>query len=300
MNYTIKQIKCILRIQEFIEMCNTLSKVYNDFDDRELSIVNIADKNRIYKLYCASIYNSLDAIKQSKDIFGNCEKYSDFEKFINKEFSANDEKYYENKEYKANFFRIIKTIRKQVNHFNRDEEDDNVLFEIYIDSKIVDELRLIINEIFYEIYNKVDKKKIEIQRLSKPKIKYSFDRITDQINLIEQKLKKSTNEVDKFFSKKNEESIKMLRNLFSPNNLYNLLSNDEDAIKNFKHMEKRVEELFEEQKKYIDTNGTKKQKEAINLIEKFVVNEPISKNNYNKRIKKLKNDLDKLAESNDE
>lgn len=34
-----KQIKCILRIQEFVELANILSKMYIEFDNKELSIV---------------------------------------------------------------------------------------------------------------------------------------------------------------------------------------------------------------------------------------------------------------------
>lgn len=209
MKYSNKQIKCILRIQEFLEIANMLSEMYIEFDEKELSIANLTNKNRLYKVYCSSIYNLLDDIKQSKDIFGNCKKYPDFEDFINKQYNANTEKYYEKPDYKSNFYKVIKTIRNQTNHFNRDDEDENMLFEIYIDFNIIDSLRLIISDIFYEIYNKLDKTKIESIVLSTPKVKYSFDKMNDKIDMIEQKCNASKNEVDKVFTKENEESIQI-------------------------------------------------------------------------------------------
>ena len=298
MRYSNKQIKCILRIQEFLEMSNMLSKMYIEFDDKELSIVNLTNKSRVYKIYCSSIYNLLDAIKQSKYIFGNCKKYSDFENFINKEFFASGDNYYANVNYKSDFYKIMKTIRDQVNHYTRDDEDDNMLFEIYIDFKIIDKLRLIINDIFYEIYNKLDKSKIENIVLSKSKIKYSFDKMSDKIDLIEQKCNESTNEVDKIFAKENQELIQILRDYFNPNNMFELLSKDENTEKKYDAMDNRMDEMFEQQIQYVDQNGNNQQKAVINLIKDFTSKEIISKNDYEKSIKKLTDDLMKIVENN--
>lgn len=299
MKYSNKQIKCILRIQEFVELANILSKMYIEFDNKELSIANITDKNRIYKLYCSSIYNLIDAIKQSKFLFGDCKKYSDFDDFINKEFFASGDKYYTKINYKSDFYKIMKTIRDQVNHFNRDDEDDNMLFEIYIDFNIIDSLRLIINDIFYEIYTKLDKTKIESIILSKPKIKYSFDKMNEKIDLIEQKCNESTNEVDKIFAKENEESIEILRDYFNPNNMFKLLNKDENIEKKYDAMDKRMDEMFEQQLQYVDLNGTNQQKEVINLIKDFTSRDITSKNDYDKNLKKLTEDLLKLVENKD-
>ena len=275
-----------------------LSEMYIEFDDKELSISNLTNKNRIYKVYCSSIYNLLDAIKQSKDIFGNCKKYPDFEDFINKQYIANTEKYYEIPNYKSNFYKIIKTIRNQTNHFNRDDEDDNMLFEIYIDFKIIDSLRLIINDIFNEIYTKLDKNKIENIVLSKPKTIYSFDKINNEIDFIEKKCNESTNEVDKIFAKENQESIQILRDYFDPNNMFKLLSKDENTEKKYDAMDNRMDEMFEQQIQYVDLNGNDKQKAVINLIKDFTSKEIISKNDYEKSIKKLIDDLMKIVENN--
>ena len=49
MAYTIKQIKKILNVQEFVAMSNTLSKVYLDFENKEYFIDTFTDRERIYK-----------------------------------------------------------------------------------------------------------------------------------------------------------------------------------------------------------------------------------------------------------
>lgn len=295
MKYSNKQIKSVLRIQEFVEMSNTLSKIYREFDDKELSITNLADKNRIYKAYCSSIYNLIDAIKKSKYLFGDCQKYYEFEVFINKEYVACGDKYFDKQNYKSDFYKIMKVIRDQVNHYTRDDEDDNILFEINIDFNIIEELRLMINDIFNEIYNKIDKKIIGQLVLLKPKVQYSFDKINDKIDLMEQKCNESTNEVDKIFSKENAESIKILRDYFNPNNMFNLLNKDANTVKKYDLMDDRMNELFEQQCQYFDSNGTEQQKEIMNLIKEFTSKDITTKNDYDKDLKDLTNNIVNLT-----
>ena len=67
MKYTNKDINRILRIREFVETSNTLSKVYLDFDNKEYSIATFNDKDRIFKVYCSSIYNLIKAIREECD-----------------------------------------------------------------------------------------------------------------------------------------------------------------------------------------------------------------------------------------
>ena len=52
MKYTNKEINRILRIRDFVELSNTLSKVYLDFDNKEYNIDTINDKDRVFKIYC--------------------------------------------------------------------------------------------------------------------------------------------------------------------------------------------------------------------------------------------------------
>ena len=157
----------------------------------------------------------------------------------------------------------------------------------------------IINDIFYEIYNKLDKSKIEKIVLSKPKIKYSFDRMNDKIDMIEQKCNESKNEIDKVFAKENEESIQILRDYFNPSNMFKLLSKDGNIEKKYDEMDNRMNEMFEQQLQYVELNGTNQQKAAINLIKNFTSQDIISKNDYDKSLKKLAEDLTKLVEKKD-
>ena len=68
MNYTNKQINQILHIQDFLGTTNTLSKIYKEYDNKELNANNIIEKQCIYKLFCSAIYNLTDAIKKSNQL----------------------------------------------------------------------------------------------------------------------------------------------------------------------------------------------------------------------------------------
>lgn len=297
MKYSNKQIKCVLRIQEFVEMSNTLSKIYREFDDKELSITNFSDKNIIYKTYCSSIYNLMDAIKNSKYLFENCKKYTNFQNFINRKYVAYGNKYYKGSNYKSDFYKIMKAIRDQANHYTKDDEDENILFEINVDFTIIEELRLMINDIFNEVYKKIDKKKIEQLILSKPKIQYYFDKINDRIDLMEEKCNESTNEVDKIFSRENAESIQILRDCFNPSNMLNLLNKDENTVKKYDLMNDRMNELFEQQCQYLGSNGTEQQRRTINLVKEFASEDIVTKNDYDKKLKDLTNKITALSEN---
>lgn len=76
MKYTNKEIDRILRIRDFVEISNTLSKVYLDFENNEYSIDTINDKDRIFKIYCSSIYNLINSIKDDKQFFDKSDRYS--------------------------------------------------------------------------------------------------------------------------------------------------------------------------------------------------------------------------------
>ena len=300
MNYTNNQIKRILSIQEFLETANTLSKIYNDYDNKEFIEENITDKQRIYKLLCSVMYNLVNSIKKSEDIFKKSKSYSLFERIINQKYIADDNKYYSKENYESNLYKILSQIRHQNNHFEKDDNDDIVLFEVYIDFKIVDELRKIISEIFYEIYNEIDKKKIKRIILSKPKIQYSFDKLSTAIEQLEMKVQESTKDVDKVFINDNLRAVDILREVFNPNNIYGLLNKDKVIIEKYDHADKEMEELFNKYDKYISEYGNETEKKSMNLVKEFFANgEGISKNEYEKRAKKLCEKLKSLSEEND-
>jgi len=300
MNYTNKQINRILHIQDFLGIANTLSKIYSEYDDKELTFDNIIEKQCIYKLFCSAMYNLMDAIKKSNEIFGNTKSYKLFQQNINQEFVEDNNEYVEKENYESNLYKLLSQIRHQNNHFEKDDNDDTMLFEIYIDFKIIDELRKIINEIFYEVYNEIDKNKIKQVALSRPKLKYSFDKFDKKVDYIELKYLESTNEIDKLFAKDNERAIEILREYCNPSNVFDLINKDKEAMKKYDLIDNEMEELFHKQDKYIAENGNELQKETMNLLKDFFINnESVTKNEYNKNMKELADKLKELNETID-
>jgi len=301
MEYSNKQINKILNIQEFVTMSNTLSKVYSDFENKEYFIDTFTDRDRIYRIYCASIYNLVKAIQDSKDYFINTKRYEEFKNMINQEFIANDNKYYEKENYKATLFKIIETIRHQVNHSLKDDEDNNILFAAYIDFEILENLRVIINDIFSEIYNQIDKDKIKEIVLSKPKIKYSMDKLSNKVDELKLRIPKNENRLNEVFKKDNDRSLELFDQLFNGSNLYDLFMRDPEAIKRFDSADKEIQESFKRTEEYININGTKLEKEAFRIYKEFMeIDEETSIKDLNKNVEELKNRLEKLVENNNE
>ena len=297
MNYTNKQINRILHIENFLVTTNTLSKIYKEYDNKELTADNIIEKQCIYKLFCSAMYNLIDAIKKSNEIFVNTKSFKLFLQNINQKFVADNNELVERENYESNLYKILAQIRHQNNHFEKDDNDDTMLFEIYIDFEILDELRKIINEIFYEIYTQIDKNKIKQITLSSPKIKYSFDKFDKTVDYVELKYLESTNEIDIIFAKDNERAIEILREYCNPSNVFDLINKDKEAMKKYDLIDNEMEELFHKQDKYIAENGNELQKETMNLLKDFFINnDSVTKNEYNKNMKEL---ADKLKELND-
>lgn len=301
MTYTNKQINRILHIQDFLGTANILSKIYREYDNKELNASNIIEEQCIYKLFCSAMYNLIDAIKKSNEIFDNTKSYKLFQQNINKKFVADNNEFVERESYELNLYKILAQIRHQNNHFEKDDNDDTMLFEIYIDFEIFDDLRKIINEIFYEVYNEIDKNKIKQITLSRPKIKYSFDKFDKNVDYIELKYLKSTNEIDKIFAKDNERAIEILREYCNPSNIFGLVNNDKETLKKYDLNDKEMDELFNKYDKYIFENGNELQKQAMNLIKDFFINnENVTKSEYDKNTKELVDKLKELKEKSEE
>lgn len=299
MKYTDKQINKILNVQEFVAMSNTLSKVYLDFENKEYFINTFTDRDRIYRIYCASIYNLVKAIQDSKEYFINTKKYEEFEKMINQEFIANDNKYYKKENYKATLFKIIETIRHQVNHSLKDDEDNNILFAAYIDFEILENLRFIINEIFSEVYNQIDKTKIKEIVLNKSKIKYSMDKLSNKVDELKLRIPENENRLNEVFKKDNERSLELFDQLFNGSNLYDLFMKDPEAIKRFDSADREIQESFKKIEEYINVNGTNLEKEAFKIYKEFMENdEEVSIKDTTKNIEEMKVRLEKLVEKN--
>ena len=299
MKYTDKQIGKILNVQEFVVMSNTLSKVYLDFENKEYFIDTFTDRDRIYRIYCASIYNLIKAIQDSREYFINTKKYEEFEKMINQEFIANDNKYYKKENYKATLFKIIETIRHQVNHSLKDDEDNNILFAAYIDFEILENLRFVINDIFSEVYNQIDKTKIKEIVLNKPKIKYSMDKLSNKVDELKLRIPENENRLNEIFKKDNERSLELFEQLFNGSNLYDLFMKDPEAIKRFDSADREIQESFKKIEEYINVNGTNLEKEAFKIYKEFMENdEEVSIKDTTKNIEEMKARLEKLVEKN--
>ncbi len=299
MKYTDKQIGKILNVQEFVAMSNTLSKVYLGFENKEYFIDTFTDRDRIYRIYCASIYNLIKAVQDSKEYFINTKKYEEFEKMINQEFIANDNKYYKKENYKATLFKIIETIRHQVNHSLKDDEDNNILFAAYIDFEILENLRFIINDIFSEVYNQIDKSKIKELILNKPKIKYSMDKLSNKVDELKLRIPENENRLNGVFKKDNERSLELFDQLFNGSNLYDLFMKDSEAINRFDSADKEIQESLNRVEEYINSNGTDLEKEAFKIYKEFMGNdEEVSIKDTTKNIEEMKARLEKLVEKN--
>ena len=299
MKYTDKQMGKILNVQELVAMSNTLSKVYLDFENKEYFIDTFTDRDRIYRIYCASIYNLIKAIQDSKEYFINTKKYEEFEKMINQEFIANDNKYYKKENYKATLFKIIETIRHQVNHSLKDDEDNNILFAAYIDFEILENLRFIINDIFSEVYNQIDKTKIKEIVLNKSKIKYSMDKFSNKVDELKLRISENENRLSDGFKKDNERSLELFDQLFNGSNLYDLFMKDPEAINRFDSADKEIQESLNRVEEYINSNGTDLEKEAFKIYKEFMENdEGVSIKDTTKNIEEMKVRLEKLVEKN--
>ena len=290
MAYTIKQIKKILNIQEFVAMSNALSKAYLDFENKEYFIDTFTDRERIYKIYCASIYNLVKAIQDSKEYFINTKKYEEFENIINQEYVATDNKYYKKENYKASLFKIIETIRHQVNHSLKDDEDNNILFAAYIDFEILENLRIVINDSFGEVYKQVDKSKIKEIVLNKQKIKYSIDKLSNKIDELKIRMHKSENRLNQVFEKDNERVLVLLEQLFNGSNLYDLFMKEPDAVEKFDFADKEIQESFKRVENYINENGNEFEKKIVEILKEF------AKDNEGETIKDININIQILQE----
>lgn len=193
-------------------------------------------------------------------------------------------------------FKILETIRNQINHSLKDDDDNNILFEAYVDFKELEHLRIIIIDIYDEIYNKIDKFKIKEIVLNKPKIRYSLDKISNKVEDLKLKIPKSENRLNKRFKKVNERALELFEQLFNNNNLYVLFMKEPEVIEKFDLADKELQESFKNYEDYIDKNGTELEKESLKILKKFIIGtEKESIKDINKKLEKLKQELTELT-----
>ena len=78
------------------------------------------------------------------------------------------------------------------------------------------------------------------------------------------------------------------------------MNKDKEAMKKYDSFDKEMEELFNNQDKYITENGNVLQKETMNLLKDFFINnESVTKNEYDKNMKELAEKLKELKEKSE-
>lgn len=187
----------------------------------------------------------------------------------------------------------METIRHQSNHSRKDEDDNNLLFDVYIDFDIVDKLRSLTDEMFYEIFDTIDRKKLKEINISKPIIKYSFNRLKLQIEQVRDRVNDIDNEMNDLFKDDNNRALELFEKLFSAENIYDLLTKDKKALSEFNS----VDSMMSKTEKYVNEKVSDFEKEALAIIREFLNdNDRESINEYNDRVNKLQSNLLKLKE----
>lgn len=293
MEFTNKTIKRLIAIEELIEMTNYLARQYNYYDNEELSRESLKDKETVYKLYCSSLYNAVQAIKNSEYIF--CKEkdlYTYFKNIINNEYVADDQKYFKKIGKTASLYKILSEIRHKYNHFEKEDNDEIVLFQVNIDFNKLDTLRILINKLFYNVYNEIDINSIKKIILSQPKIRYSLDKMDEQLEKYDIEIKKINKIVDESIVKSNNEAYEILKDVLSPSSIYDILYGDEDSIRKFEEFDRRSTEMFAEYEKKIEVSGSKTDKKVFDMVKEFCINnEHSSLKEYDKNIKKFSEDV---------
>lgn len=212
---------------------------------------------------------------------------------INEKFLAEKNDYYED-DHEESLFKILEAIRHQVNHSRKDEDDNNLLFEVYIDFNVVDKLRKVIYEMFYETFNTIDKKKLKEINISKPRIKYSIDKMRLQMEQVMDRVDEIDNNL---FKDENNRAFEIFEKLFTAENLYDLLNKDKKAISEFDSADFEIQGMMDKAEKYINEKGSDLEKEALPLIKDFFKdNDRESIKEFNDRVKELQSNLLKLKE----
>ena len=79
------------------------------------------------------------------------------------------------------------------------------------------------------------------------------------------------------------------------------MNNDKETLKKYDLNDKEMDELFNKYDKYIFENGNELQKQAMNLIKYFFINnENVTKSEYDKNTKELVDKLKELKEKSEE
>lgn len=281
MKFTKNQIKEILAIKKTLEMVNTLSRVYIDLDNKKINNEILNDRYYIYNIYCSFLYNLVEAIEKSKFYFESSEIYNKFNKIINEEYKTNELNYFIKNNYKTNLFTILREVRHCNNHYKKEENDETLLLDIEIDFEKLENLRIVINEMFYDVYNTIDKNTIKEIIFSTKKIKYSNDKFEEKTNEFVSKTKEIIEASNGVFENENKELLRIFEKTFNLDNLYALSCKEKNAIDEYEVDCNKVMEFVDKAKIQIDTYCNEEQKDIFYSFVDFInKNDGLSKNEY--------------------
>lgn len=270
MEYTNKQLNKILSLKEFLEITNTLSEVYKSYNDKKISVKNDIDKSNIYKVFCGSLFNTLDGIIKCKEFFNNCIKFDNLNNSLNQVYITEDKEIYNKVGYKTTLYKMLRETRNLYNHFEKEENDETMLYEVYIDLNILEEIRKLANDIFYEFYKNIDAKCLKNAEINRKKIKYRLGLLNNSIVNLENKIIASNNRIDKIYERETKESIALVKKTFEPGNLYDLFNGDKSAIEEFNNIDSKISGYYKKAKNEVEKNGSDNEKKVMQILDEFM------------------------------
>lgn len=270
MEYTNKQLNKILSLKEFLEITNTLSEVYKSYNDKKISVKNDIDKSNIYKVFCGSLFNTLDGIIKCKEFFNNCIKFDNLNNLLNQVYITEDKEIYNKVGYKTTLYKMLRETRNLYNHFEKEENDETMLYEVYIDLNILEEIRKLANDIFYEFYKNIDAKCLKNVEINRKKIKYRLGLLNNSIVNLENKIIASNNRIDKIYERETKESIALVKKTFEPGNLYDLFNGDKSAIEEFNNIDSIISGYYKKAKNEVEKNGSDNEKKVMQILDEFM------------------------------
>ena len=168
------------------------------------------------------------------------------------------------------------------------------MFDAYVDFDKLEDLRRIVNELFYKTYNQIDKKEIKKIILSMPKIKYSLNKLNKKVEETDAKILEINKNVNSIVAEENIKTTLLFKRLFNPELLYDLLSDEKSAIEEFNSIDTEFLHKIANYENEINKSGSKAEKESLESLKTFLkenenVNLGVYKNNVNKFVEDLKN-----------
>lgn len=297
-----KQIQKLISIINMLDIVTFLSKEYVAYGELEINKENIINRGIIYKLFCSNMFNLIDYVKKSQYLFEQVsDEYNLFVAQINKLYITNNEKYFEKISKELTIYELLREMRNELNHFEKDVNDEITLFEIEIKFSDVENIRLIIEDMITKKNKLIDKNRMNKKILSRPKILYETDKIENSIYSFEEKVNANVSNSDN--KEMFLEAASILKSLYGPEILLGLINGDKQAedflnlqIEKFEIIDSKCEEE-------VLKNGSEQDINKYYAIKSIIENFNSNDNNfildkYNENIEKLfKNEITNILKN---